>query len=143
MGVQRPGENFCPEPAMVEVINASSGTTHVLAMVRGPGTTGLRTSVSKDGGFTWDPWSESGIDAASSKPSLASADGGEGNSRNSSSGSGSDSGVGGDGGSGGDGGGMDAPVLLLSYNIHTRVRMALDISRTGGSTWEPFALLDK
>jgi hypothetical protein len=118
-----PGQNLCPEPAMVAVNGSAHGVntgTNVstngalLAIIRGP-SVGLLQAVSHDGGDTWTLPADSGVPGASSKPALALLPSAEG---------------------------QVGRRILLSYNLETRVPMVLSVSEDGGGSWKNFAMLD-
>ena len=118
-----PGTNIpscCPEPGVAAV---GGGGSDLIAVIRSA-TVGLLQSRSTDGGETWSPAVAAGVDGASSKPSVTSVE-----YPATAAGAGA-------------GGVINGSTLVLAYNIESRLRMGLAVSRDGGASWTPWAVVD-
>jgi hypothetical protein len=99
--------------------------TTIAAVVRAA-SAGFTQSWSHDGGKTWSAAINSTVDGAASKPALASVALQSAPSAKTRMGDAS----------------LSGRLLILAYDVVTRLRMALSTSKDGGTTWKYLATLD-
>jgi hypothetical protein len=100
--------------------------TTIAAVVRAA-SAGFTQSWSHDGGQTWSAAINSAVDGAASKPALVSVARQSATSANTRTGADAS---------------VSGRLLILAYDVVTRLRMALSTSKDGGTTWRYLATLD-